>query len=471
MTDKPRSDAVQAARAPTAQPDLGNVSNFINDFVASYKPLAMNLPWETLDYVELLAIWNPDYAQAVDNIKTLANTGHNLQAESGRSTKRLRERIDTMARNVQRMHGGVDGLVDKLLWQAATFGAMCGEWVTDEALTQVVDFIDVSPKSIRFVWEDEHWAPYQKVNWAEAQRAQKQGHIVRGNLIKLNELTFHYYAFSASPGSPYGMPPFLAALQPIAIQRDLIRNMAKIVKKVGLLGIIDVTVEALAKKPGESDADYAGRARAFLQEYATALEDMVESGGLAHFDDVKVTPTSLAGNAAGATNIFKQNEELVFSGLRSMPSVQGRSYSTTETYAGVAYDIIIRNTLKYQRAVKRLVEAGYWLDAQLGGFRPSLITIEFNSNRTLNRLHDANSALLEVRTALLLWASGILDQQGAAQLLGYADPATTMTEPPESLLVRAALEGNTKVLFDEIVEHMRAADAELPQGDDLLQPA
>lgn len=469
MTGKRTTIGAARAARSSAQPDLGNTSNLINDFVASYRPLGHQLPWVALDYVELLSVWNPDYAQAVDNIRTLANTGHNLYTKADDTAgDALREMLQQKARMIQKPHGGVDGLIDKLLWQGATFGAMCGEWVTDEDLTDVVDFIDVNPKSIRFVWEEEHWAPYQSVDFAAAQRARSQGHKVRGNLVKLNEITFHYFAFNAPPGSPYGTPPFLAALPSIAIQRDLIKNMAKIVKKVGLLGIIDLTIEALDKKAGESDDDYRARATEFLNAYATAVEDMVESGGLAHFDDVKLETQSIAGNAAGATNIFRQNEELVFSGLRSMPSVQGRSYSTTETYAGVSYDIIIRNTLKYQRAVKRMVEAGYWLAATLQGFNPESISIEFNPNKTLNRLHDANSQLLEIRSALLLWASGIIDQNQAAQILGYNTPARNMEEPPDSPLIRAAGDGNTEALFNEIVERLQDINSSMPNGQDLL---
>lgn len=462
---------ITAAKAPrsSAQPDFDNTANLVSNFIASYKPLGNNLPWITLDYVELLAIWNPDYAQAVDNIRTLANTGHILYTEdSDGDDSDLRALLEEKARTIQKLHGGIDGLIDKLLWQGATFGAMCGEWVTNEDLTEVVDFLDVSPKSIRFIWEEEHWSPYQQVDWSAAQRAKRLGQIVRGNLVKLNEMTFHYYAFNAAPSSPYGTPPFLAALPGIAIQRDLIKNMAKIVKKVGLLGIIDLTIEQIAKKPGESEEDFRVRATSFLTAYADAVEAMVESGGLAHFDDVKLETTNLGGNAAGATNIFRQNEELIFSGLRSMPSVQGRSYSTTETYAGVSYDIIIRNTLKYQRAVKRMVEAGYWLTANLAGMNPTKISIEFNQNKTLNRLHDANSELLEIRSALLLWATGILDQEQAAQKLGYNKPATPMDTLPDVPIIRSAAEGDTELLFKQIVERLQDIDSQMPRGRDLL---
>jgi hypothetical protein len=433
----------RAVKAPVSSTVLGpgrsDVGASVRGLFNSYAPLGYMLPWEVLDYVELLATYNPDYSQAVDNIKTLANSGHELfvQANSDLKQRQIKNLLEGVARSVQQAHGGIDGVIDKLLDQGATFGAMCGEWVLNEELTAIVDFVDISPKNIRFFWDSTkgRYTPWQKVNAAQETEARRNGQRTMGGCVELNETTFHYYAFDAMPESPYGTPPYLAALPNIAIQRDMIANMSQIVKKIGLLGIIDVVVERLPPQPGESANDYMTRAGNYLDEYAGVVQDMVRDGGMVHFDDVEVKATNLAGNAAGATNIFKQNEELIFSGLKSMPSVQGRSYSTTETYAGVAYDIIIRNTRKYQRAVKRMIESGYWLAASLAGYTPTDITIKFNDNKTLHRLQDAQSEALEIKNALTLWVLGIIDQTMMAQRLGHDAPVKMMDEPPESDII------------------------------------
>jgi hypothetical protein len=420
----------------------------ISKLFQQYAPLGYMLPWETLDYVELLSTYNPDYSQAVDNVRTLANSGHELfvGASAPRTAARIKDRLEEKARTIQSQHGGIDGLIDKLLDQAAVYGAMCGEWVLNDALTDVVDFIDINPKSIRFFWSepDQRYVPFQKVSIWQAQQAEKQGQEVKQRTyVRLNELTFHYYAFDAAPQSPYGCPPFLAALANIAIQRDMIYNMAQIVKKVGLLGIIDLVVKSLPVKAGETEADYQARASMYLDQYATVLEEAVRDGGLVHYDDTEIHNTNITGNAAGATNIFKQNEELIFSGLKSMPSVQGRSYSTTETYAGVAYDIIIRNTQKYQRACKRMIESGYWLMVTLWGEQPDNISLTFNDNKTLNRLQNAQAQKQEIQNAVALWLTGIIDQLGFAQLLGYNQPKTEMATPPKVPLLGTQSSGSS----------------------------
>lgn len=409
-----------------------NAGTQVSDLFNQYAPLAYLMPFELLDYVELLATYNADYSQAVENVKMLANSGHTLFVEGGaRTAKNVKDKLEEKARSIQVRHGGIDGLIEKLLDQACTYGAMAGEWVTDEDLADVLDFIDINPKHIRFFWEDDHWAPYQRVDARGLQEAKARGQKIRnGNHIKLNELTFHYYAFDSAPGSPYGVPPFLAALTNIAIQRDMITNMAQIVKKIGLLGIVDMTVKGLPMSPGESQEHYENRAGAFLDAYVQIIEDMVKDGGIVHFDDVEVKPTQLGGNAAGATNIFKQNEELIFSGLKSMPSVQGRSYSTTETYAGVAYEIILRNTAKYQRAVRRMIESGYWLMVSLWGDNPDKIKLKFNNNRELNRLQAAQAEKAEIEVAVAKWALGLYDQVAVSQELNTGD----IVEPYENVL-------------------------------------
>lgn len=428
---------LKTSRVTSSIPGDGSASGQVKKLFESYKPLGYQLPWEVLDYVEILSTYNPDYSQAVENIKMLSNSGHDLliDARSELRQRRVKDFLEEKARTIQEPHGGIDGVIDKLLDQAATFGAMCGEWVLNEELTDVVDFLDINPKVIRFFWDDDEqrYLPYQKLTGLQLQQARDEGKDLRADCVKLNEFTFRYYAFDAAPGSPYGTPPFLAALANIAIQRDMVHNMAQIVKKIGLLAVIDLSIERLQPLPGETDDQFALRAGEYLDQYVDVAEEMVRDGGLVHFDDVTANTWSIGGNAAGATNIHKANEEMVFSGLKSMPSVQGRSYSTTETYAGVAYEIILRNTRKYQRAVKRMIESGYWLMVTLGqGIeQPDSISLNFKENRTLNRLQEAQAEGREIENSRLLWLLGIIDQMQVANRHGENAPKTPYEVPPD----------------------------------------
>lgn len=456
----------KARRTVSVGVDKPNADTQISGLFEQYAPLSYLMPWSVLGYVELLATYNPDYSQAVENAKMLANTGHTLYVEGGkRVAKDVKRKLEEKARTIQERHGGIDGLIEKLLDQALTFGAMCGEWVPNEDLTDIVDFIDVNPKYIRFFWEDEHWAPYQKVDSKGVEEAKARGQKIRNsNCIKLNETTFRYFAFDAAPGSPYGTPPFLASLTNISIQRDMVANMAQIVKKIGLLGIVDLTVKSLPKSPAETQEAYEARAGAYLDNYVPVIEDMVKEGGLVHFDDLEAHTWQIGGNAAGATAIFKQNEELIFSGLKSMPSVQGRSYSTTETYAGVAYEIILRNVAKYQRAVRRMIESGYWLMVSLWGDTPDKIKLKFNNNRELNRLQAAQAEKAELEVAVLLWSLGLIDQVALSQILNAGDPVVEYESVLDTPYME--LEGKSK----QPASDGGAADSSPPAPSDQRPP-
>lgn len=421
-----------------------NTAFNVNALFSSYALMSYMLPFEMLDFIELLAVYNPDYSQAVENMRTLANPGHSLFVNATKGVaKDVALRIEEKDQILQHKHGGIEGLIDKLLWQAAVYGAMAGEWVPNEDMTDIVDFIDVNPKNIRFFWELDpaedpfmvgpHWAPYQRATMKQVEEAEKNGQKVRnGAYVKLNELTFQYFSFNAAPGSPYGTPPFLAALNNIAIQRDMQVNLAKVVQKLALLGLIDISVEALQPMQNETPEQFQARATQFLENYANMAVQMLDSGGFIHFNDAEMKSTNLSGNAAGATNIWTQNEEQVFSGLKSMPSVQGRSYSTTETYAGVAYDIMIRESLRYQRAVKLMLEYGYRLMCMMWGSPVKSIKVQFKENKSLQRLQIAQAEHMEILNSLMKWAAGITNQVKAAHELGYPDVDTPLDEVPNS---------------------------------------
>lgn len=448
-----RVPAARSLRGSEARPSVvvgPAVFNNVSGLFQSYSPMAYMMPFELLDYIELLAVYNPDYSQAVENVRTLANPGHTLiiTATKGVATK-MKQQIWEKDRQIQHKHGGIEGLLDKLLWQAAVYGAMAGEWVPNEDMTDVVDFIEVNPKTIRFFWETSpeldpwnygpHWAPYQRATAQQIVEAKANGQEIKnGAYLKLNEVTFQYFAFNAAPGSPYGVPPFLAALNNLATQRDMMSNMANVVKKLALFGLIDIEVEPLKVGPGETASAFQARVEAYLDKYSALASSMLDDGGLVHFNDSTITATNLAGNAAGATNIFTQNEEQVFSGLKSMPSVQGRSYSTTETYAGVAYDIMIRNSVRYQRAAKMMVEYGYYLMAQLWGEKVDRIEMKFWQNKSLQRKDTAQAEHYEILNVLFKWAAGFINQVDGAHELGYADPDTALEDVPLNPLFTAS---------------------------------
>lgn len=419
----------------TAEEDV-SIGNRFNRGIQSYGTLSYNLPFELYDYVELVATYNADFSQAVDNVKNLANPGFNIlvNAKDAGKSKAFRGRLASKELEIKSTFGGFHGIVNSLVRQGAIYGAMCGEWVLSADLKDVIDFVLVNPKNIRFFWDEEKqvWQPYQKVSIDQIELARKRGQkIVNMDCIELNSNTFLYYTVYTSNNNPYGIPPFIAALEPISIQRELTDNFKSIAKKMGMLGILEVVIERFPMEPEETVAEYTSRCQSFLTNYKGVIQDMTKEGGLVHFDDTTVTNLSISEKAEGAEKLFALNEEQVFSGLHSLPSVQGRSYSSTETYAGVSYEILLRSMGDFTKGAKYIIEQGLWLMDRVWGIGVEEIKLDFSENKALNQLQKAQAEAISISNNEELWRQGVIDQNEFAQRHNSPAPAKPLEDPVE----------------------------------------
>jgi len=403
----------------------------------TYGTMAYALPWELYDYVELIALYNADFSQAVDNVKNLANPGYDIlvNSEDDNKAAEFRKRLTQKEQEIKPDFGGFHGIINGLVKQGAIYGAMCGEWILDSELTDVVDFVFLSPKNIRFFWDSkkQRWHPYQKVDIIQIEEAKRRSQKIKNlNCIELNTNTFYYYNVCAYNNNPYGVPPFISSLEPIGIQRELINNFKSITKKMGMLGILEVVIERLPMEPEETFNQYLTRCQSFLVTYQGLIENMVNEGGIVHFDDSEVKNLSIAEKAEGAEKLFTLNEEQVFSGMHSLPSVQGRSYSTTETYASVSYEILLRSIGDFTMGAQYIIEKGFWLMDKVWGIGVDEIKLTFSENKALNLLQKAQAEAISINNDLTLWRNKVLNQTNFAQRHGIAVPVEPLDEPIES---------------------------------------
>jgi len=413
---------------------VGQIFTYLTNM---YGSMALSLPFELYDYVELMAIYNADFSQAVDNVKNLANPGFNILVNSKDDNKaaEYRRLLTLKERTLKPKFGGFHGIANGLVKQGAVYGAMCGEWIANADLTDIVDFVFLNPKNIRFFWdkEEQDWHPYQKVNMMQIDMAKKRGQEIRNlDCIRLNTTTFLYYNAFAINNNPYGIPPFISALEPLGIQRQLINNLKSITKKMGMLGILEVVIEKLPMEAEETFNQYLERCQKFLQNYQGLIQNMVNEGGIVHFDDSEVKMISIAEKAEGAEKLFTLNEEQAFSGLHTLPSVQGRSYSTTETYANVSYEILLRSIGDFTMGAKYIIEQGCWLMDRVWGVGVDEITLDFVENKAVNQLQKAQAEAISINNDLALWRNKILNQTNVAQRHGIDVPVEPLDAPIES---------------------------------------
>ncbi|BCS55186.1 hypothetical protein [Geobacter sp. SVR] len=386
------------------------ITGVLGKLAGFYSFVGAPFPLEFLDVLEPLSIFNPDISQALQIWVNLGNTGHELTVEA-RNPQAALDRLNALAASVYLTGGGVDGLVNHFLRQIPLMGALSAEWVISDNLRDgVADCAVVPVKRIRFRRVDGVMTPHQMTN-----------QISGGNngYVQLNPFTYSYMPLQTVDGSPYAIPLFYATLKNIEVQLDATDNIGAIIRKMGLLGFMDVSMEVPQQRAGENDEAYKNRLTQRLKDYAKAYKQNISKGVAVHYKDQEIKHNATnAGAAAGAKSVWEMNEEQIFSALDIPPSMAGRSYSTTETYAQVDYDRFTAKLGVARRMIKRFLEKGYALDLLLHGI-DAQVSVTWNNNDTLKAKDKAETEGQRIENVLKKRDGGIITSDEAAQELGY----------------------------------------------------
>ena len=387
-----------------------SINGIIGKLAGFYNFNAAPFDLEALKVLELLGMLNPDISQALSIWVNLGNTGHEVEVEA-RNPQAVLDRLNALAAGVYQTGGGVDGLVNHFLRQIPLMGALSAEWVVAERIEDgLTDCVTVPVKSIRWQRVDGKHAPFQLTN---AITGSNMGYVA------LNPVTYSYMPLITNDGSPYAIPPFLASLKNIEVQLDATDNISSIIRKMGLLGFIDVSMDIPDQKPGESDEAYRGRLTKRLQDYAKAYKGNLSKGVSVHYKDQEIKHNATnAGAAAGAKSVWEMNEEQIFSALDIPPSMCGRSYSTTETYAEVDFERLGTKLINGRRMIKRFIEKGYVLDLLLRGI-DARVSVNFKEHNAFKQKEKEEAEGQRIKNVLEKRDGGIIDDDEAARELGY----------------------------------------------------
>ncbi|MCF6191843.1 MAG: hypothetical protein L3J76_01745, partial [Candidatus Hydrothermae bacterium] len=406
------------------------------DFFRLFDSVDPKVPVFVLDALEWLSHTNPDLRNAVSNIVHLGNTGHELEveADSDRVIEEAEARLSALAVRIW-PHAGADGLVNRMLKDLAIYGAVSVEAVLAGDLSGVLRVVGVPHRTIRFRYnkEEDRYEPYQDVGLGEA--------------IPLNPETYLYIPLETVANSPYGVPPMLAAIQPVLDQLYMRENLRYLVKKVGILGLVHAILQAPPPRPGESEEQYQARLANYLSQQTDALQEHYRDGLLVSFQDVEIKHFSVTGNASGVERIWQMNEEQIASGMDMDPAMLGRTYSTTETYAFVVYTKMVKKLENFQRVVRRALEAVYRLDLRLGGIPVRDVNVKFLPSAKMRPKEDAEIALLEAQRAALLVQAGLADPEELRPEVGLESLAL----PCGRRRVRLAWRGDRYIHAPEVI--------------------
>lgn len=382
--------------------------------------------------LESLSIYNAEVSYAVDNVMQLGNTvgsfPTNVTFDDGVADTQIKEMTALLKKKSKQWYkGGLNSLVNDLLSQIAVNGALSAEAVPSNSLEGVRKVVTVAPKTIRFKYDidAEDYVPYQYLVGKTSP-----------NGIKLNTTTYKYYPLRRVTEKPYGIPPFISAMENLQISRDMGENLKHVVKKLGILGFLEVLVNGPSARSGESDKDYFARTQQYLQNVTPQIEKGLSKGYVVGFEGShKFNLQSTTGNVQGAKDLVEMNDVKLFAGLKQDPLMFGRNFSTTETLAQVVLAKMTSQVGNYQKIIETFLEELFLLELQLAGYTIENIEIEFEPPMITDgtKKQAARKALIE--NLKMEYNQGIISQAEVAQELGREAPDQEEPRPAPALAV------------------------------------
>jgi len=406
LAELANGNSVPPKAGRTSVQDFGGPAGMVN-FLQEVSGLNPVVPFETCEFISNIAIINPDLNHVTINLVNLANNGHSLalDAASENIIAAAHDRLNERAQNLYPRSAGIDGLINHYIEQIAVTGAISSEDVISKRRDGVEQVVMVPTHRIRFKYLDGQYRPFQLLR--------------DGRLIELDERTYSYYAFRTAQNSPYALPPYIAAVESILAQRDMQKNINFIMRKFGLLGLVALTLQPPKQKPGESEGELSGRKETYLNRVLEAVRKNFLQGLMVKYADQTLEHHNIAGDARGSKDLWDLNEQQVASGAGVDPTIIGRNYTSTETFANVIYMFMIRNANNIRRLAKRRMEKTYRLDLQLQGLAVMDLALNFNDNPARDPLAEAQARETRERAIFAKVERGVIDPDTAAQELGY----------------------------------------------------
>jgi hypothetical protein len=411
-TTKPSSRASQSEY----QEDntiLGKIEGFTNP---EFNP-------DIIPQLRYLAATNEDVGAVYNDLITLTNTGHKIvfdQSIAPEIQDEMRRHLKSKSVNWGSGVAGINGLINKWIGQIWVSGALSTEWVIANDMSGVENSVLVNPENIRFKYDNKttKYKPYQIIR-------NKLLGIKLGNKVALNENTYSYVGMLNSTDSPYGIPPFLTALEALKTQKTMKKNINHILKQLGLLGYLEVKLTKPTQKAGESLPAYEARLDKLLADSKkNVLSGFHEGVVVGYEEDHEFEFHSTSQQLNGVSDIFNSNEIQVANGLKSQPTFIGQKSNGTESNLGIVFTKMLSQLRNVQEILASNLIRGYILELQLKGYNvtASSLSVVFNPSTITDDLKIQQGKEIKQRVAKLLLIDGIISNDQYAEEMGYNQP-------------------------------------------------
>lgn len=362
---------------------------------------------------------NPDVGIAVQDMFKLANTGHQVTFpnNSDKEAEAMRNHLSRVSRNWSRYSAGIDGLVNRMMVQAMIGGAISVEAVPNEALNGLSTILFLKPERIIFKRENNGvYSPYQINNFLASDEKRRQ-------YIKLNPETYFYCSTFNDTDEPYGIPPFMPALDSIKTQADMRANIKQVMEIAGLVGFLEALIEKPVQKASESDKAYLARLQNYLRQMKRSVKDGMKDGVVVGFTgDHEFKLNSTTKELGNLNTPWTINQQSVANGLGINGSIIGVNQAAGEGAAGTTLSKMISQLKNSQMMVTFVLTKIYELELLLAGYNSKGIIITWGPSTVTDDVKVQQANQYKIQNLNALYRDGIIGQPQYAWAMGYLSP-------------------------------------------------
>jgi len=361
---------------------------------------------------------NPDVSIALQDMFKLANTGHTISFPKNTPEEaiKMREHLMVASKSWTKYTAGIDGLVNKFTVQCLTSGAISIEAVPNNNLNGISTVLFINPEQIYFRrLNDGVYHPYQK--------NPNQVLSKKPEFIKLNNETYKYLGMYNDTDEPYGVPPFMAALDSLKGQHDMRINFKHIMELVGMVGFLEAKMEKPTINPGESRNAYARRLEHILRKLKMNLREGLKDNIVVGFkDDHEFKLNSTTKEIGNIEKPWAMNQQSVANGLGVNGSLIGVQNNLTEGGTGILLSKMISQLRNIQMLLKYALEFLYTLELRLAGYNNKGVVVTFGTSTISDELKVQQGIEYKIRNLVSLYNQGIISQEEFAWSMGYEKP-------------------------------------------------
>ena len=361
---------------------------------------------------------NPDVSIALQDMFKLANTGHTISfpKNTPEEATKMREHLMVASKSWTKYTAGIDGLVNKFTVQCLTSGAISIEAVPNNNLNGISTVLFINPEQIYFRrLNDGVYHPYQK--------NPNQVLSKKPEFIKLNNETYKYLGMYNDTDEPYGVPPFMAALDSLKGQHDMRINFKHIMELVGMVGFLEAKMEKPTINPSESSDAYARRLEHILRKLKMNLREGLKDNIVVGFkDDHEFKLNSTTKEIGNIEKPWAMNQQSVANGLGVNGSLIGVQNNLTEGGTGILLSKMISQLRNIQMLLKYALEFLYTLELRLAGYNNKGVVVTFGTSTISDELKVQQGIEYKIRNLVSLYNQGIISQEEFAWSMGYEKP-------------------------------------------------